>query len=221
MTKKNPYKAKFFNIKMFFYDFFRWSGWPMLLWYRVKKIYEDENQPKKVKGGALIVANHILYSDIMVLNSAFWNRRLFFVVMKELFSNKFTSWLYHNFGCIPVDRKKPSFQFFKEVTQRLQGGNVICMFPEGHVSFSNDNPMDQFKSGAILLAHQAGVPIIPVYREIRENIFKRQRVVFGKPINLREKYGPQLGVKEIEEATKELFNKELELKEIYHAKRKK
>ena len=215
MAKSNPYQAKLFNIKHALFDLFRWSGAPFLLWYRVKKIYEDKEQPKHVKGGALVVSNHILYSDIMVLHSTFWYRRLFFVVMKELFSNKFNSWFYHNCGCIPVDREKPSLSFFRETVKRLQGGNLVAMFPEGHVSFSNDNPMAQFKSGAILLAHQANVPIIPVYREIRKNIFARQKVVIGKPIDLHEKYGPQLGMNEIERATKDLFEKEQELKAIY------
>ncbi len=215
MKKKNPYKARVFSFRKILYDIFRWSGWPLFLWFRVKKIYISEDAKRKIKGGALIISNHILYSDAMVLHCAFWYRRIQFIVMKELFSNKLSSFFYRNCGCIPVDRDKPTLKTFREVVQRLEGGNVITIFPEGHVSFSNNNPMGSFKSGAVLMAHQANVPIIPVYREIRPNIFRRQRIVFGNPINLRKQFGDNIGMDKIEEATKYLFAKELELKELY------
>ena len=91
---------------------------------------------------------------------------------------------------------------------------MIAIFPEGHISWGT-NPMSPFKSGAVLMAYQANVPIIPVYREIRENVWKRQRIVYGEPINLREKFGENMGMDKIEEATKYLFEKEQELKEVY------
>lgn len=216
MTKKNPYQAHFISFKQFIFDVGRFMGWPLLIWFRVKKIFVDKKQRKHVKGGALIVSNHILYSDPMVLHCAFWYRRLHFVVMKEIFSNKFTTWLYGHCGCIPVDREKFSLKTLREIVLRLEGGNVIGIFPEGHVSFSNENPMSPFKSGAVLMAYQANVPIIPVYREIRPNVWRRQKLIIGEPIDIREKYGDNLGMDKIEEATKYLFEKEQELKEIYH-----
>ena len=215
MKKRNPYKAHFFNFKKILYDFFKWSGWPLFIWFRIKKIYVSDAAKKKIKkGGALVISNHILYSDPMVLHSAFWYRRLHFVVMKELFDNKFRAFFFRNSGCIPVDREKPSLKTLREIVQRLEGGNMIAIFPEGHISWGT-NPMSPFKSGAVLMAYQANVPIIPVYREIRENVWKRQRIVFGEPINLREKFGENMGMDKIEEATKYLFEKELELKEAY------
>ena len=215
MKKRNPYKAHFFNFKKILYDFFKWSGWPLFIWFRIKKIYVNDAAKKKIrKGGALVISNHILYSDPMVLHSAFWYRRLHFVVMKELFDNKFRAFFFKNSGCIPVDREKPSLKTLREIVQRLEGGNMIAIFPEGHISWGT-NPMSPFKSGAVLMAYQANVPIIPVYREIRENVWKRQRIVYGEPINLREKFGENMGMDKIEEATKYLFEKEQELKEVY------
>lgn len=215
MKNKNPYQAHFINFKYSLFDLFRFFGIPFLLWFRVKKIYENELAKKKQKGGCLIISNHILYSDVMVLHCAFAYRRLFFVVMKELFEKPFSRWFYRNSGCIPVDREKPSLSTFKEIVLRLQGGNMIVIFPEGHVSFSNDKPMSPFKSGAIMMAYQANVPIVPTYREIRKNIFQRQKIVIGEPINIKEKFGDNLGMNQIEEVTKYLFDKEQELKELY------
>ena len=216
MKKKNPYKAHFFNFKKIFYDIFKWSGWPLFIWFRIKKIYATPKAKKKIRrGGALVISNHILYSDPMVLHSTFWYRRLHFVVMKELFDNKFRAFFFSQSGCIPVDREKPSLKTLREIVQRLEGGNMVAIFPEGHISWSNENPMSPFKSGAVLMAYQANVPIIPVYREIRENIWKRQRVVMGEPIDIRKQFGENLGMDKIEEVTKYLYEKEIELKELY------
>ena len=216
MKKKNPYKAHFFNFKKLFYDIFKWSGWPLFFWFRIKKIYVSPEAKKKVRrGGALVISNHILYSDPMVLHSTFWYRRLHFVVMKELFDNKFRAFFFRHSGCIPVDREKPSLKTLREIVLRLEGGNMVAIFPEGHISRTNDNPMSPFKSGAVLMAYQANVPIIPVYREIRENAWKRQRIVMGEPIDIRKKFGENLPMDKIEEVTKYLYEKELELKELY------
>ena len=68
---------------------------------------------------------------------------------------------------------------------------------------------------AVLMAYQANVPIIPVYREIRQNAWKRQKVVMGEPIDIRKQFGDNLGMDKIEEVTKYLYEKELELKELY------
>ena len=163
----------------------------------------------------MIISNHILYSDPMVLHCGFWNRRLDFVITDDITNTKFKKWVFRQLGCIPVNREKFSLNHFREIVQRLEGGNVIGLFPEGHVSFANENPMSPFKSGAVLMAYQANVPIIPVYHEIRKNIFVRQKLVIGEPIDIRKQFGDKIGMKDVDEISKYLFAKESELKEIY------
>ena len=152
----------------------------------------------------------------MVLHVTYWYRRLHFVVMKEMMNTKLKRWFYSNCGCIPVDREKFSLSSLRTITQVLEGGNYLAIFPEGHVTLNNDNPMLSFKSGAVMMAYQANVPIIPTYRELRKSVWQRQKVVVGEPINIREKFGDKLGMNEIEQATKYIFDKEQELKKIYH-----
>ena len=213
--KKNPYQAHFINFKRIIYDFSRWSGWPLFFWFRVKKIYVNKEQSHRIKGGAMIISNHILYSDPMVLHCAFWNRRLDFVITDDITNTKFKKWVFRQWGCIPVNRQKFSLNHFREIVQRLEGGNLIGLFPEGHVSFANENPMSPFKSGAVLMAYQANVPIIPVYHEIRKNIFVRQKLIVGEPIDIRKQFGDKIGMKDVDQISKYLFDKENELKEIY------
>ena len=221
MKEKNPYKARLVDFRKILYDFFRWSGWPILLWFRVKKIYKSKEQPKRIKGGAVIASNHILFSDCMILHCAFIHRRIQFLCTKDLMNTKFKKFFYTNCGCVPIDTQNPSPHSMREVVLRLKGGNVMVIFPEGHVSFDSDKPMDQFKSGAVLFAYQANVPIIPVYRETRKNAFRRQVVVVGEPINLREQFPGVMNSLRIQEATQYLYEKELELKDIYQQNVKK
>ena len=216
MSKKNPYQAHLINFKKILFDIFKWSGWPFLFIFRIKKVYETPKAKKMLKGGALVISNHLLYSDPMVLHCVYWYRRLYFVVMKELASTKFKAWFYKNCGCIPVDRERFSLSSFRTIVQILEGGNVIGIFPAGHVTLKNDNPMLAFKSGAVMMAYQANVPIVPTYRELRKSAWHRQRVVIGEPINLKEKFGENLSMKEIEQITEYLYQKEIELKKIYH-----
>lgn len=218
MKKKNPYQAHFFNIKHLFFDICKWMGLPMLIWFRVKKIYARKEAKRRLRGGALIISNHILYSDPMVLHCAYWYRRLQFIVSDTILTTKFSRFFYPRCGCIPVNREHFSLSSFREIVQRLEGGNVITIFPEGHVSFSNENPMSPFKSGAVLMAYQSNVPIIPIYREIRKNIFRRQKIVVGEPIDIKATYGEKLDMRQIDAIARDLFDKEQELKRIYHEK---
>ena len=75
--------------------------------------------------------------------------------------------------------------------------------------------MSPFKSGVVLMAHQANVPIYPVYREIRKSVFHRQKLLIGEPIDIRKQFGDKIGMKEVEEISRYLFEKESELKQIY------
>ena len=215
MSKKNPYKAHVFNFKKILFDISKWVGWPLFFWFRVKAVFVNSKQKKYVRGGALVIANHILYSDPMVLHCAFWYRRLHFVITDDITPTKFKRWLYRQWGCIPVDREHFTLDNFREITQILAGGSVIGIFPEGHVSLKNENPMSPFKSGAVMMAYQANVPILPVYREIRPNVWKRQRILIGEPIDIRKQFGEKLSMSQIDEISKYLFEKEQELRNIY------
>lgn len=219
MKKKNnfkKYKAHLFALKYLFYDIGRWSGFPLLFYYRMKKIYESKEAKKHHKKGAMIISNHILYNDVMILQTAFWYRRLYSVAMKELFKGKFFSWILRHLLIIPIDREKFSMESFRHITNLLKGGNTVMIFPEGHVSHSNDNPMASFKSGAVLMALQAGVKIIPTYHELRPHWWNRQKLVIGDPIDVKALMGDKMDMNKIEEITKYLYEKEQQLKQLYH-----
>lgn len=205
-------KNKIFSFKYFLYDFIRiTAALPGLIWFRPKRVYVSENAKKKIKGGALIISNHIGMVDPMYLLMAIWQRRQRFIVAKELLEKKFNEFLFKKgFLCIPIDRENFSLSTFKEIVSNLKNGTVVTMFPEGHVNTEKEG-INNFKSGATLMAYKSDAPIIPVYIKRREHFYNRLVVAFGEPIFVKDIITSQ---KEIDKATAYLYEKEKELEKL-------
>lgn len=205
---KNKYKAKVLNIRCLFYDICKWLGFPMFFWYRVRKIYENDNAKKKIKGGCLLVSNHVGYNDIMVLHTAFWYRRLHFTAMKELFASSFRRLLFKGFLCTEVDRENFSMKSFTTIVEKLKGGNVVTIFPEGKISKTTSS----FKSGATLMAIKGNAYIVPTYREKRKHFWNREKIVVGEPIYFENK---NYSKDDVDQITIKIQEKMSDLERIY------
>ena len=212
--KKPNYKAKLFSFKYLLHDLVKWwAWWQCLLWYRPNVKYDGEEAKKKLKGKAIITSNHVGYSDPFVLQCVFLYRRFHFIFMKELLKNKFQEWAYRNvFLSFPIDRDNPSFQSMKFFAEYVKGGNLLAMFPEGHIT--TDGKVDSFKGGAALIAYLSDTPIVPVYHLKRKSIWRTTRFVVGKPFNVKERIGPVLNQEKLNAVCEELHEYELQLEEM-------
>lgn len=213
-TKKPTYKAKLFSFQYIWYDLVKWWGWwQALLFYRNKIKYDGKEAKKHIKGKAIISSNHVGYSDPFVLQCAFLYRRFHFLFMRDLIKNKFQEWVYRRvFLSFPIDRENPSFQTIRFLSDYVRGGNLLAVFPEGHIK--KDDVVDNYKGGVILIAYLADAPIIPVYHQRRKSIWNMTRLVVGKPFNVKEKIGPTISQDKIQQVSQELYEYELELKEM-------
>lgn len=223
MTKKEKkpnYKAKLFSFKYLLHDIVKWLGaWQGLIWYRIRRKFDGPEAKKRIKGKAIISSNHVGFSDPFVLQCSLLSRRFHFVYMKELTKCGFSRWIYKNvFLSFPIDREKPSYQTMRFLSEYVKGGNLLAMFPEGHIK--RDGVVDEYKGGVILIAYLSDAPIIPVYHEKRSSIWRMTRVVIGKPFNVREKIGPVLNQDKLNEVADELHAYELQLKEMCQRKKK-
>ena len=219
--KKPNYKAKLFSFKYLLYDIVKWWGWwQCLLWYRPSIKYDGKEAKKKIKGKAIITSNHVGFSDPFILMCCFLYRRFHFVFMKELIKNKFQAWAYKNvFLSFPIDRDNPSYQSMKFFAEYVKGGNLLAMFPEGHIK--RDGVIDNFKGGVVLIAYLSDTPIIPVYHEKRTSIWRTTRLVVGKPFNVKERIGPVMNQEKLNQVANELHEYELQLEKICRQKEKK
>ena len=178
---------------------------PLILFYRIRKIYVgDKKKVKNVKDGAILAANHSGFSDPMVLETAFWYRRVHYVVGEIAMEGKVKSAFMRAAGCIKLDRNVTDLKAIKQCVQVLKEGFLLEMFPQGGINGDDA----AFKPGIMLIAVQADVPVIPIYIEARKNIFQRYRMVIGDPFYWKDycdKKRP--GLKDMENLTRLLEEK--------------
>jgi len=108
-------------------------------------------------GGAVVIANHLSYADVVVLQLA-CPRRLRFVAYV---GPEMAGWLRLGFrlaGVIPLSVRHPSAAMHRAI-RALQAGELVCLFPEGQISRTGQ--LMEIKRGFEILAQRAGVPVIP------------------------------------------------------------
>lgn len=203
-----------FSLRYWFYDFVKiTSALPGLLAFRPKRIYETPQARKKLRGGALLIANHVGFTDPVYLMLTIWYRRHHFICIEDFFRSK-ARWLFVHFLCIPIDRENFSMDSFREITGHLQAGEIVSMFPEGHVNDTPDGAVSSFKSGMVLMAMRSGVPIVPIYVRKPNHWYERLVVVIGEPVDITKQYGSRPSFAQVEELAALLHNKEIELKKL-------
>ncbi len=202
-----------FSFQYLFYDFVKvTSALPGLLWFRPKWVYESPAARRRIRGGAILIANHQRFFDPIYLMIAVWYRRHRFVCSKELY-NSGGGWFFRHFLCIPVDRENFSMSTLRQIVGEIKAGSLVSMFPEGHISLSGGQ-LDAFKSGMVLMALQGNAPIVPIYIRRGKHFYNRLRIAVGESVDVAAQYGPRPSMAQIEEAAAQLQRKEEELKKL-------
>jgi 1-acyl-sn-glycerol-3-phosphate acyltransferase len=112
-------------------------------------------------GGAVLAITHFGYLDFALAEWVLWqqNRRLTrFLATARAFEHPIAGRLLREMRHIPVERTAGAAAY-RHAVAALKAGEVIGVFPEGQVNAGVVGPL---KSGAVRMAAQAGVPVIPV-----------------------------------------------------------
>jgi acyl-[acyl-carrier-protein]-phospholipid O-acyltransferase / long-chain-fatty-acid--[acyl-carrier-protein] ligase len=126
----------------------------------VKQFYNVNVQGKIPEtGGVLILANHVSFLDwaMVELGSS---RRVSFVMDKIYYDSPYLHWFIRHFDAIPISRSHTR-SALDQVRRYLQEGKVVCLFPEGGISYNGQ--MAAFKKGFEKAATDTGATIIPCY----------------------------------------------------------
>ncbi|HCC07440.1 MAG TPA: 1-acyl-sn-glycerol-3-phosphate acyltransferase [Clostridiales bacterium] len=118
-----------------------------------------ENVP--VDGPLVLISNHQGNFDVIALVASI-NRRVGFIVKKELRDMPFLGSWVENMGSLFIDRGniRQSAQIVVEAIDYINAGNAIMIFPEG--TRSKSDIVGEFKSGSFKIATKAGANIVPV-----------------------------------------------------------
>ena len=216
LKNSSPKKKKKRLFHNFCYDFVKITGaLRILLWMR-PKIYYPFGKPK-LKKGALVSANHRSMLDPIIVHLAFPWRRLNCLATKDLYSTKARERFFNQMHCIVVDKENFSLNSFHTVVECLSDDKIVVIFPEGGLNRDTTDTIHAFKSGAVLMAHRANSPILPIYIVKREKWYQRQRLIVGKPFDVRERLGAIPSMERLNEASAQLRNEELELRAYFEA----
>lgn len=112
-------------------------------------------------GGALLAYNHVGYVDFVYggLAANPSGRLVRFMAKRELFDHRWTGPLMRSLHHIEVDRGD-GVASYRTAVDYLRAGEVVGIFPEATISRSME--LKEFKTGAVRIAAEAGVPIVPV-----------------------------------------------------------
>lgn len=117
-----------------------------------------ENIP--LKGSVIIAANHQSYID------PFWigviiKRPMRFLAWSESFDWPVIGKLMELFGAWPLEIERSDPTAIRRSLQYLRDGGAVVIFPEGGRCLP-DGELMRFKNGAVRMALEANVPILPV-----------------------------------------------------------
>jgi len=146
----------------------------------------DDNVPDE--GPALIVCNHVSYTDPVVLMGAI-PRPTRFVMYYKIFNTPVLSWFFRTAQAIPIagHKEDPALMeaAFAEVDKALAEGEIVGIFPEGKLS--TDGEIAEFKAGVERILKTRPVPVVPMaLRGMWASVFSKQNDRWGRlPKRLR------------------------------------
>jgi 1-acyl-sn-glycerol-3-phosphate acyltransferase len=134
-----------------------------------KSILQASGIKVKVKGienldlekPCVFMCNHQSNFDIFVLFYAL-PAQFRWIAKAELFKIPLFGRAMAGAGYISIERKdrRKAIQSLREAAEKIRSGVSVMIFPEGTRSL--DGNIGEFKKGGFFLAHDAGVPVVPV-----------------------------------------------------------
>lgn len=147
----------FFAIKQLPHLFARMVLLPFLkLGYKIE-VNGIENIPQR--GSVLLLGNHVSWIDWLVLQVA-TPRPIKFVMFRSFYDHWYCRWFFDFFRVIPIGNNI-SRDAIRKIQDRLTNGEVVGLFPEGHITYNGQ--IDEFQKGFELAAKNSGCKIIPFY----------------------------------------------------------
>ena len=170
-----------------------------------------ENIPKE--GGFIICANHIAARDVLILGAC-CPRQIKFIAKKELFKIPVIGSIMRSFGAVSLDRGGNDVGAIRASVELIKNGDLVSLFPQGHRFPGVDPANTPIKSGAGMLAYRSGCDVIPAYIKVKKNkyaLFRRVKVIFGKPISYKALELDKGGTEEYKRATEIIFREIINL----------
>ena len=116
-----------------------------------------------LRGGALLVANHVSYMDALFIAAA-TRRMVRFVMYRGYYEHPLLNPFVRAMGCIPIsteDGPREIVHSLQRARAALDSGEVVCIFAEGEVT--RHGQMLRFRKGFERIIKGLSAPVIPVH----------------------------------------------------------
>ena len=134
------------------------------------RVYGRENlKPYKeqLKGGAITIANHVFYFDLICVLCAIRPHLVYLPAWKENLNGGNRFWIRMSGGIpIPTDGIRAMIQFKKAMEEVLESGKWLHFYPEGSMWLFYPD-IRPFKPAVFKYAVKYGKPIIPIAMSFR------------------------------------------------------
>ncbi|HEX4059305.1 MAG TPA: lysophospholipid acyltransferase family protein [Galbitalea sp.] len=164
--------------------------------FRVRRTgFGEANIP--ADGGAVLAVTHFGYLEFALVAWSIWRadrRRVLFLATAGAFRNPIVGGILRRLGQIPVDHRAGAAAYSAAV-DALRSGSLVGVFPEAGVDASFT--VRALKTGAVRLAAEADVPLIPVAIWGGQRLLTREHKVrfrerFNIPVSIA--FGPPLSL---------------------------
>lgn len=143
------------------------------------KIIHRERIPKKE--AYLLAGTHRSTLDPLVIGTV-TIRPIHYLAKKELMDIPVLGAILKFMGVVRVDRSTKNPEAKKEAINVLNNGSIICVFPEGTINRTKDEPIIPFKYGAVSMAYKSKKPILPFAITGRPRVFNYHiKIIIGDP----------------------------------------
>lgn len=219
--RKEKKTGRIFDIRLLPYDLSHMVVNCFNIGFRMKRVHvSGKPYRQRLRGGAILAMNHTSFTDPFVTAICFWYRRVFFLAAEAVMQGRLRSLLLRGTGCIKIDRNISDLEAIKKCVKVLREGRTLTVFPQGGLTGQAEEV--RVKSGAVLMAQQADVPIVPMYSLKREHWYQRKVVVIGEPISCGEYITKKIpSMKDIERVSEALQNAMQDCREVCERMKKK
>ncbi|MCD5346835.1 lysophospholipid acyltransferase family protein [Agromyces sp. H3Y2-19a] len=145
------------------------------------RFHHRERMP--ASGAFVLAPNHYSEIDPVVMGAASWKlgRAPRFLAKASLFKNPVLGWFLRTSGQIPVERTGSNgHQALRAAEELVEKGRMVIVYPEGSLTRDPDLWPMRGKTGAVRIALERGIPIVPAAHWGTQAVLPR----YGKKISL-------------------------------------
>ena len=137
-----------------------------IVWMLVHTVYRVDKQGLEripEEGPAVLVCNHVSLADALVIGGCV-RRPVRFVMYHKIFKLPVLNFVFRTAGAIPIAPAKEDAKMLEQAYERmadaLEGGDLLCIFPEGQIS--EDGRLQPFRPGIERILKHNPVPVVPM-----------------------------------------------------------